>query len=211
MEPPSSSLARDRPVEGGNAHVTLDSVTTTLTPAFTRPERQMLDWNDLNFAQDFGWADPSLDLDHLLIEQSNMTTDQNSIRHIGPGTPAQREVAFHNISIPTSPSTYALRSLVLRTDRDPGQQRIANLALSTLKSYPLMIMHHKTFPPFIHAQSMLLHSDNDNMEPLADCLSLMYMIGGNLRGSRKLFWKNVSMECERLREEVCKIKVMRAI
>ncbi|THW18913.1 hypothetical protein D6C76_01739 [Aureobasidium pullulans] len=29
------------------------------------------------------------------------------------------------------------------------------------------------------------------MEPLADCLSLMYMIGGNLRGSRKLFWKNV--------------------
>ncbi|THX00762.1 hypothetical protein D6D13_09319 [Aureobasidium pullulans] len=28
------------------------------------------------------------------------------------------------------------------------------------------------------------------MEPLANCLSLMYMIGGNLRGSRKLFWKN---------------------
>ncbi|THX54515.1 hypothetical protein D6D06_05475 [Aureobasidium pullulans] len=39
------------------------------------------------------------------------------------------------------------------------------------------------------------------MEPLANCLSLLHMIGGNLRGSRKLFWKNVSMECERLREE----------
>ncbi|THX49672.1 hypothetical protein D6D08_09934 [Aureobasidium pullulans] len=68
-----------------------------------------------------------------------------------------------------------------------------------------MVTHHKTFPPFIHAQSMLLHSDNDNMEPLANCLSLMYMIGGNLRGSRKLFWKNVSMECERLREEHAKL------
>ncbi|KAG2170740.1 hypothetical protein VTO58DRAFT_110979 [Aureobasidium pullulans] len=38
------------------------------------------------------------------------------------------------------------------------------------------------------------------MEPLANCLSLLHMIGGNIRGSRKLFWKNVSMECERLRE-----------
>ncbi|THW36557.1 hypothetical protein D6D22_07610 [Aureobasidium pullulans] len=28
------------------------------------------------------------------------------------------------------------------------------------------------------------------MEPLANCLSLLHMIGGNLRGSRKLFWKN---------------------
>ncbi|KAJ5833633.1 hypothetical protein N7474_001944 [Penicillium riverlandense] len=39
------------------------------------------------------------------------------------------------------------------------------------------------------------------MEPLSNCISLVHMISSGTRGSRKLFWRNVRMECERLCSE----------
>ena len=39
------------------------------------------------------------------------------------------------------------------------------------------------------------------MEPLTNCMSLVHMLSSRIHGSRKLFWKNVRMECERLHAE----------
>ncbi|KAK8038650.1 hypothetical protein PG993_007061 [Apiospora rasikravindrae] len=41
-------------------------------------------------------------------------------------------------------------------------------------------------------------SEGRDMEPLHNCISLMQMLNTGLQGSRKLFWRNVRQECERL-------------
>ena len=104
--------------------------------------------------------------------------------------------------------TYTLRSLIQRPRTEMGTQRTANLILHTLKSYPLMMVRRNALPPFIHphfAASAHGIENNDDMEPLNNCISLMHMIGSGVRGSRKLFWRNVRMECERLCQEVLEL------
>lgn len=66
-----------------------------------------------------------------------------------------------------------------------------------------MMLRHGTLPPFIHPRLISSHAENTRMEPLTNCVSLMHMIGSRIQGSRKLFWKNVRLECERLCAEVC--------
>jgi hypothetical protein len=96
-------------------------------------------------------------------------------------------------------SRYNVRALILRPKMRLGGQRTANLILHTLKSYPQMMLRHNTLPPFIHPR--LIASDFD-MEPLTNCISLVHMIRAGAQGSRKLFWKNVRLECERFCEDV---------
>lgn len=66
-----------------------------------------------------------------------------------------------------------------------------------------MMMRHNTLPPFIHPCLLSLGIESTHMEPLTNCISLVHMISSDVHGSRKLFWKNVRMECERLVAEVC--------
>ena len=65
-----------------------------------------------------------------------------------------------------------------------------------------MLLRHNTLPPFIHPQFTGQNVENDQMESLENCISLVRMIGNGSRSSRKLFWKNVRMECERLYRDV---------
>ncbi|KAI4854287.1 hypothetical protein E4T44_00282 [Aureobasidium sp. EXF-8845] len=109
------------------------------------------------------------------------------------------------MSIPSAPNIYSLRSFISRPERDPGQQRIVVLVLQTLNSYPLMIVHHNTLPPFIHPYSIDYHDEEEDTESLDSCLNLMHMLGSKIRGSSKLFWKNVRRECERMREQHTKM------
>ncbi|KAI1120689.1 hypothetical protein F5Y10DRAFT_257908 [Nemania abortiva] len=103
-------------------------------------------------------------------------------------------------SIPSAPSS-AVRALVHRPKLQAGAQRISNLILHTLKSYPLMILRYNTLPPFIHPITVSPDVEDPHMEPLTNCLSLAHMITSGVQGSRKLFWKNVRLECERLCHE----------
>ncbi|KAL2165925.1 hypothetical protein VTG60DRAFT_3592 [Thermothelomyces hinnuleus] len=74
--------------------------------------------------------------------------------------------------------------------------------MRTLKSYPLMLLRRDALPPFIHRRKMSCSGvENDDMEPLNNCLSLLHILGGRVPGSRKLFWRNVRMECERFHQE----------
>ncbi|RAO73580.1 uncharacterized protein BHQ10_009592 [Talaromyces amestolkiae] len=94
-----------------------------------------------------------------------------------------------SLSIPLSLPTYTPRSLIQRPKVKPGTGRIANLMFHTLKSYPQMMLRPDTLPPFIHPAWVLVH-----------------MVSSRVWGSRKLFWRNVRMECERLCEEYPRMK-----
>ena len=173
--------------------------------------------SDLEFADaggDYlGWNGPGIDFANFLDPQTNDETALYPLSGSSPflrrSTPStDQTVQVHetipspNVSIPTIP-TNTIRSLIQRPKLRAGAQRIANLILRTLKSYPLMMLRHNTLPPFIHPRLISSDAENNYMEPLTNCISLVHMISSGIQGSRKLFWKNVRLECERLCEEVC--------
>ena len=114
----------------------------------------------------------------------------------------QQPLSYPKPSIPLVP-TQAIRSLVERPNMGTGTHRVAKLILHNLKSYPQMMLVHNMFPPFIHPAMVSSDICNPDFEPLANCIALVHMIGSGIQASRRLFWKNVRMECERLCEEVC--------
>lgn len=113
----------------------------------------------------------------------------------------QDSLDFSSPSIPRTPSIVA-RSLIRRPKTQPRTQRTANLILHNLKSYPLMIQRHNDLPPFIHRSLVSSSVEDADMEPLTNCLSLVHMLNGGGQAGRKLFWKNMQMECEHLSAEV---------
>jgi hypothetical protein len=172
-------------------------------PEFTDIGGECLDWNG-----------PDIDFSDLLNPQANDETvpypssrSSSLVRHSKPSVDQTVQVVLQQapsspkVSIPTAP-TSTFRSFVQRPKMKTGTPRIANLILHTLKSYPLMMMRHNALPPFLHPRVISSVVENDEMEPLTNCLSLVRMISSGFHGSRKLFWKNVQMECERLCEEV---------
>lgn len=113
---------------------------------------------------------------------------------------AEQDLSSLTVSIPTAPG--AVRSMIRRPRTQTAAQRVSNLISHTLQSYPLMLLRSKTLPPFIHPSMITSDDENVHMESLTNCLSLIHMISTGIQTSRKLFWKNVRMECERLSEEV---------
>lgn len=113
----------------------------------------------------------------------------------------QEALSFSSPSIPRTP-TVTVRILNHRPKTQLGTQRTANTILHSLKSYPLMIQRHNDLPPFIHNSLVSSSVENSDMETLTNCLSLVQMLNGSFQASRRLFWKNVRMECERLSAEV---------
>jgi hypothetical protein len=115
--------------------------------------------------------------------------------------PSKKWFSFQNSSIPRGP-TLAVRSLIQRPTVQSGAQRITNLIFQNLKSYPLMLLRQNSLPPFIHPSLVSSDVENDHMESLSNCISLVHMISSGVRGSRKLFWENVRRELEQVCEKV---------
>lgn len=181
-------------------NIILDSALVLSDPEFVNLGGEHLDWDDSD-----------IDVADFLNPQRTDKTIQcpssgssSSVRHSTPSTDqtlqVQQAIFSPNVSIPTLP-TYTLRSLFQRPRIKTGAQRITSLILHTLKSYPLMMLRHNTFPPFIHPRLISSYVENNHMEPLSNCISLVHMISNRVYGSRKLFWTNVRLECERLGEE----------
>ncbi|KAI1173026.1 hypothetical protein F4777DRAFT_477916 [Nemania sp. FL0916] len=154
-----------------------------------------------------GWEDTEAAFMNIFNPQSHELSPIDSSLLSSHSTPSiqplaqdQRSLFSPQASIPATP-TSAIRALVQRPRMQPGAQRITNLILHTLKSYPLMILRHDTIPPFIHPSTVSPEVEDPHMELLMNCISLTRMISGGARGSRKLFWKNVQLECERLLHE----------
>lgn len=160
-----------------------------------------------------GWDDPDFDFADFLNPQMGdeviQTTSsgpsslrRQSMLSVDQEAQMRRPFSSFNASIPTR-LNHTIRSLILRPRLKSGAQRTAKLILHTLKSYPLMMLRHNTLPPFIHRYPISFDVENGHMEPLSNCISLVHMISNRVQGSRKLFWRNVRLECERFLEEVC--------
>ena len=196
-----SPSVENRQDAASDGDMILDSALVISDPEFANLGGEYLDWDG-----------PDIDFADFLNPQTNDKTVQYSssglsslVRHSTPSTDqivqVQQAICSPDVSIPKL-SFYTPRSLIQRPKRKTGAQRIADLILHTLKSYPLMMQRHNTLPPFIHPRLISSDGDNNHMEPLTNCISLVHMISSKVQGSRKLFWKNVRLECERLCEEV---------
>lgn len=173
-----------------------------------------LDISDGDFA-DLGpnYLDPDLAFDDFFTTQTATKGIQDSTLELSfleagnstsqnPDRQTQLAIYSPDVSIPPIP-TLAYRSFDQRPRLKSGSQRITNLILHTLKSYPLMMLHDNNLPPFIHPHFALSDDpENSDVEPLTNCINLVHMRSSRIHGSRKLFWKNVRMECERLCAEV---------
>ncbi|KAH8434260.1 uncharacterized protein LDX57_011898 [Aspergillus melleus] len=101
--------------------------------------------------------------------------------------------------IPRLP-TYDMPSILRRQHADAGTERVSQIILQTLKSYPLMMIRQKSPPPFLHPSLLAASTPDetaDSLEPWHNCMNLVYMANSKIKGSRRLFWRNVQAECER--------------
>lgn len=62
------------------------------------------------------------------------------------------------------------------------------------------MLQTNVMPPFVHTGILTHSSDNDDWEALRTCQLLVYMLHDPSPAAKRLFWKNVRWECER----VCK-------
>lgn len=164
------------------------------------------------------WEKMDLDLNTLLDPRAGMGTAQGAVFQsksmVLQRTPSRDEITwdqyrldFRKRSIPRQLPMYSLRSLFQRPNLEPGAQRISKLILHTLKSYPRMVLRNDTLPPYIHAKTVPLGEEGSLTEPLSNAVNLVRMISGGNRSGRKLFWKNVRLECERCCNEVCSTNI----
>lgn len=155
------------------------------------------------------WDDGGIGLADIFdtpIFNSSLSPDSSTLTFEATASAArtyqtQESFDFSSSPIPRTP-TIVVPSLIRRPKTQPRTQRTANLILHNLKSYLLMIQRHNDLPPFIHKSFISSSVEDADMEPLTNCLSLVHMLNGGGQAGRKLFWKNVQMECERLSAEV---------
>lgn len=194
----SKALSNDHAITGNNASdndMVLDNGVLRTGPNFTDTHVDEVDWDsiDLNF-----------------LDVMNLPTNEEVMSYFPVMSPWKdvHPLPFSNplstlaTSTPPEP-TNAVRSFIQRPRPETGARRIASLTLSTLKSYAVTMLRDGSLPSFIHPYFTTIHTKTEDMEPLNNCICLVHMIRSGLQGSRKLFWRNVRLECERLRDKVC--------
>lgn len=161
------------------------------------------------------WGDPDINFSDFLnspvlaadMGDDPATKGHSLVRHSPPSPSTTIHIpnlvmpAGLSFSIPPAPTNFT-RSLVLKSKARPGSHRVVTLILNTLRSYPQMMLRDGTLPPYIHGHSVSSDLNGDDMESLRNCISLVQMISHEVLGNRKLFWKNVRLECERMSTEV---------
>ncbi|KAK2785637.1 hypothetical protein FQN52_008324 [Onygenales sp. PD_12] len=193
--------------EGSNdSDLFLDPALVTSAPEAANFERGYIDWDDQNINFPEFLNSPTNDAVQYL-SSGPLSSSHHSIPY---QTLEVQQTIPTNLSIPGLP-TYTVRSLIQRPKMKTGAQMITNVILHTLKSYSLMMLRNNTLPPYIHMHTIASEVENSDMEPLTNCISLMHMISSGVQGSRKLFWKNVRMECERFCEELNKWEMLAAM
>ncbi|KAH6881320.1 hypothetical protein BKA58DRAFT_723 [Alternaria rosae] len=129
----------------------------------------------------------------LLETKDSISHEQNAPTHPRDRNQRQQLLSF---SISPAPSLN-VRSMIQRPKTHQGAERAASLVFYTLKSYPLMLRQN-TLPPFIHPSYVSFTDEGATTEPLENCIALILMMANGVKGSRKFFWRNVRIECERI-------------
>ncbi|KAH4091103.1 hypothetical protein HBH46_188330 [Parastagonospora nodorum] len=111
---------------------------------------------------------------------------------------------INDMSMATSPTLsmtpnydLALRSFIRKPAIKGGALTTSMLMLRLLTTYPLMLRDPHSPPPFIHP-SFLADQESKTMESLTTCVSLIQMLESGGSAGRRLVWKNIRLECERL-------------
>jgi hypothetical protein len=161
---------------------------------------------------DIDWNDPSIDFtsfyDPKWSAETTLVSPLEQPRTMPAYlTPLLTEDSLEILTRYPSPSLTALhldvpRSIIKRPKANSGLQRTAILMQQTLKSYLGMILRDGSLPPYIHPHILELEFENNDMESLVNCVSLIQMLKTEARGSRKIFWKSVRIECERFYHDV---------
>jgi hypothetical protein len=94
-----------------------------------------------------------------------------------------------------------LRSFTRKPAIKDGALTTSMLMLRLLTSYPMMLRDPNAPPPFIHP-FFLADQESRTMESLTTCVSLIQMLESGGSASKRLVWKNVRLECERLQVQV---------
>jgi hypothetical protein len=188
----------NRQTASDDSEIVFDGALVTLDPDFINLGGESVDWDDPNI--DFSdFINPQTKIPDPASE--SLTSLHNSASSTAEATQVEQDLSAPSLFIPAVPSCM-VRSLIHRPKMHTGAQRITNLILHNLKSYPLMMLRSNTLPPFIHPSFVSSDIENVHMEPLTNCISLVHMISSEVRGSRTLFWNNVRAECERFSSEV---------
>jgi hypothetical protein len=173
-----------------------------------------LDLSDANFESlpDIDWNDPAIDFtsfyDPKWSAETTIVSPFEQPRTMPANlTPPLTEASLEILTRYPSPSSIALqidvpRSIIKRPKANPGLQRTAILMQQTLKSYLGMILRDGSLPPYIHPHILEIEFENNEMESLVNCVSLIQMLKTEARGSRKIFWRSVRIECERFYHDV---------
>jgi hypothetical protein len=146
------------------------------------------------------------------IEANDLTFDFSSL----PTTVTDSTWDLTHFSIPayTGPNTalqipsmpqHQLRFFTQKPSIAGPAFSTAMMMLRILTSYPTMLRDASAPPPFIHPSFLAPES---GLEALATCASLMQLTGP---GSRRLVWKNVRLECERMQVQVSQGEVFRGL
>jgi hypothetical protein len=184
-----------------------DALSTRSSIETTEPIEGAADLLDFSFAnQGFGlpdWGLPHSDFSLMnewgpfvpLLPQSGQRDGRMDL------TPMV--IQAEGQTIPRMPN-YHLRSFTQSrsiTGRVPSS---AKLMTQMLTSFPRTMYNPGSLPPFIHPYSLGTNSHNPDkgFESLTTCMTLMQMVSSGAPSNRKLFWKNVRLECERLQVEV---------
>ena len=198
---PDSLNDENRQGTSYDGEITLDSERFTFDLDFANPGAEYLERNDqdIDFASFLNLQADEETIQYLSSGSSSLAS--SSTFSTNQAVQVQQPKSCHYASIPGA-ANLKVQSLSARSQMRSGSQRIADLIFHTLKSYPMMILRHKTLPPFIHPH--LISSDimTDNMESLKNCISLVHMSSSGFGENRKLFWKVVQLECEQLYKEV---------
>lgn len=158
---------------------------------------------------DFDWAK----IDMGFLNQLDFQGNQNynpQIPTSSPQSPWLRPLDRHasrrtsavlsiNATIPPS-LDHTSRQIIIRPKVQTSTKRVSELIWHILKSY--LLMHTTVLPPCLHSSLLSQHEEDLDTEPINNCLTLMRLFRAGDRASRRLFWKNVRLECERFFDEV---------
>jgi hypothetical protein len=196
-----SPLVQDRAETVTNSNYMIESELVTSAAQFASLENDILGWDapNMSFPDLVNLYEKNDSLPYSSSTPSPLV--HYSTTPVGSAGQSQESNISPAISIPVAPS-HTIRLLNQRPKSKIESQRVADLILHTLKSYPIMLRQN-TLPPFVHPKLLSADFDQSYMEPLNNCISLLYMVSSGVQGSRKLFWKNVRLECERLCTEAC--------
>ena len=119
-----------------------------------------------------------------------------------------------DLSITTNPTLsiapnydLASRSFTRKPAIKGGALTTSMLMLHLLISYPMMLRDPNAPPPFIHP-SFLADQESKTMESLTTCVSLIQMLDSGGSASKRLLWKNIRLECERLQVQVSTVHTL---